>query len=258
MQDAAFTAYRRRKTLWSYSLWMLGLLLVHALVFNSIFLWVTSDVLLKDTVLSLILNILSDVFNYLFYWVSFAFLIFAMARFSLGTALGIGGIFMSGMALRYLLDTLVGYLIMGFPTLDDFWYSLSELGIVLAFDLVLAAIAFLFIYVFVASAKASLEKKTVVAAWMPPRSFWHLRNPILKAAFVSSAVVGSVQILYRIYYDVAFIGAPTGTVDLLWMITYYLSDLLMILIGYIVIQLFLNQLYMKELRSEELYASKES
>lgn len=259
MQDFAFVSYRRRKTFGAYILWMLGLALFHAAVFNPIYLWITSDVLLSETVLSLILNVLSDIYNYLFYWVTFAFFVFAMTRFSLSTALGIGGVFLGGMALRYLLDTLGGYIVMGFPALDDFWFSLVFIGFDLLGDLFLVGIAFLIAWIIFSSQKERLrpkEKKVAFFEWMPASSFWSLQNPVLLMSLSSCVWMGLWMIGSRIYFDLN-VGAPTGPVDLLWMITYYLSDLAMILVGYLVVHLLLNQGYMNELRSEELYSSRD-
>jgi predicted membrane protein len=53
-----------------------------------------------------------------------------------------------------------------------------------------------------------------------------------------------------VFYDF-HLGAPTGFSDLLWMILYYLSDVVGALIGYLVMVLLLNRFFLQELRAKE-------
>ena len=46
-------------------------------------------------------------------------------------------------------------------------------------------------------------------------------------------LMGSVHMLTRIIYDI-FYGLPTTLADMLWMITYYLSDIVTAFIMYVV------------------------
>ena len=81
--------------------------------------------------------------------------------------------------------------------------------------------------------------------WLPFASVFDFKNPLLRSVYLASGVSAGLHILSRIRYDL-FVGAPANTVDLVWMIFAYVSELLAFLIGTLVIILILNQLYFKE------------
>ena len=54
------------------------------------------------------------------------------------------------------------------------------------------------------------------------------------------------QILYRLIYDIFFYGAPRDWIDLLWILVYYLGDLLTAFVGFLVTLLLLNRAYLRE------------
>ena len=60
-----------------------------------------------------------------------------------------------------------------------------------------------------------------------------------------AAVPAGFQLLSRLIYDFSN-GLPRDLPDLLWMVTYYLSDFAFVIVGYLVTQMLLNRLAVKE------------
>ena len=73
----------------------------------------------------------------------------------------------------------------------------------------------------------------------PLKSFYKKRNPIQKAAMLSSVVISVIRLLLRIEYDIFLGGVPEEATDLLWMVLYYLGDILVGIVCYLFMLLFL-------------------
>ncbi|MBR2721851.1 MAG: hypothetical protein IKB75_03635 [Clostridia bacterium] len=260
MQLSEFDAYRKKKTLNQFACALLGLSLFHAVIFHPLYLFITNDVLFQGTVLALLFYTLSDLFSYVFFWVSFAFLVIVVTRFGTRSGVGLLGLFAGGMALYHALDILSGYLVMGFPSAD---VVLSDvlIGILLVtfLDACLFGASLLVLYLITAkTGKDHATGSNLFLRAMPPQSTLDFRNPMSMCALLPSVILGLSKIATRLYYDFAFIGAPQSIIDAFWMITYYLADLLAILLGYLLIQLMLNRYYMSEIRAKERYGEAEA
>lgn len=69
------------------------------------------------------------------------------------------------------------------------------------------------------------ESDAVGESVFPFRSFVSFKNPVLKALFIGSALLGLCLIGQRIFIDIGY-GAPTSVAEVREMILYYLSDIL--------------------------------
>ena len=67
----------------------------------------------------------------------------------------------------------------------------------------------------------------------PFKRFIDKNNPLQRSALVMGILMGAVHMLTRIVYDL-FIGLPSSLVDALWMITYYISDIITAFIMYVI------------------------
>ena len=79
----------------------------------------------------------------------------------------------------------------------------------------------------------------------PFKKTFDLHNPLQRSAFIMAIIMGSIHIASRIIYDLYY-GLPSTLVDLLWMVTYYLSDVVSALIMYLIAIFFFVKLNEKD------------
>jgi hypothetical protein len=94
-------------------------------------------------------------------------------------------------------------------------------------------------------APPSLERLPI-CRWMPFASLLSFSNGMQRANLFVAAIPAVTQIVYRAIYDIAFYGVVRDLADLLWMISYYLADIISLFVGYFVMLLFFNKLYLQE------------
>ena len=254
-----FDKYRKRKSLGFYAILIFSLCAFQAIVLNPLYLWISSDTLLANEIVLLGFDILFSLLNLSFYWIALAFLLFFSVRFSSKAVLSSFGIYIAAVVFRYAAELLSGYMILGFPLLSDFLTDAVYLGIDVLLDLVIWAVAF-GLSVLLLRTCIKREKGagySLLTKHVPFEKLVDFKNPISRAMAVLALVPSSVQILYRIRYDI-YLGAPADVIDLLWMILYYVSDLLTVLIGYLLIRVLIDHLSLKEIKSKILYDENQS
>ena len=89
--------------------------------------------------------------------------------------------------------------------------------------------------------------------WLPFDSFFSRKNKLMCASLFAAAVPSLLRIVGRLYYDIFFFGMPAGTADTLWMIFYYVADIALVLIGYLIIILLLNRIEARENQRKKVY-----
>ena len=248
MDDMIFERYRKKKYVRTGLLTLFGIGLLQALC-NPVYLWVISDALLQDTALPLVLNTLLYVVNLVFYWFAFGTMLFLAVRFSSKNSIGYLIGFFGAVVFRYSAQTLSGFFVMGFPTLNDFVYDLRYFLADVALDCVLMAIAVMITIL----ALRNTDPKRLFADSLPITKTFGLSNPVLRATLYLAILPGAVQLFYRLLYDIFFFGAAVGTMDLIWMIIYYVSDIACMAIGYLVLILLLNQFTLQEIKAKMRY-----
>ena len=247
-----FDQGRQKKTLHSY-VWQISLLaFLYSVVCTPLEIWINSDITVIQTVIPLLWDTVMSVMHYLFYWLSFAYLLWAVGRFTLRQSKGILATYAIVASARYVISMLAGYVVNGFPTATEFF---EEVLLYLLLDIFLDLL-FMGLAVWIAyeildkpwkgmTPPASLEKLPV-CRWMPFASMFSFSNGMQRANLLMAAIPAVTQIVYRAIYDIAFYGVARDLADLLWMISYYLADVLSIFIGYFVILLLLNRFYLNE------------
>ncbi len=230
-----------------------ALTLFYAVVCTPLYLYFSSDILFDGTVIPLLWDVLMGACNYLFYWGSFAFLLFLGARYSLGRCKAFFAVYAGAVLFRYSANLLAGYLVLGFPTLSAFISSdLPELLFCIGMDLVLMAFAVLAFHLIVDKTplkiategdltQTEVTEESRVRLWCDSQKLYDKSNALHQTAVWMGLIPAAIQLLNRIRYDI-FYGAPTDALDLMWMIVYYVGDVLCALIGYLVILLLLNSL----------------
>ena len=246
MDHSLYFAARKKKARKSFLIFSVALVLVYAFVFTTVNILITSDALMARSILPVLWGIVMDLSNFLFYWIAFAFLILFGFSYDRKTK-GFWISYVAVVLVRYLLNQLASSLLLGFYSINDFLSdSLPFILIDIVMDLLQALVAFLIVR------KLAQFSKEELTAHIPSDRLFDLSNPILKTAFWVSVIPAAVRILSRLIYDL-FIGIPKSFGDLLWMVTYYLFDLLSFLVGYFVILFCLNRFALKEQRASAEY-----
>ena len=240
-------------------IWMCGIVLFYAIVCTPVYLWVSSDVLLADSVFPLIWDTLMSVCNYLFYWIALSSILYALIRYGIGECkpffLSIGIL----SVLRYFTNHIAGCFVTGFQSINDFFsYYLPYILFDVAFDLVLMTIVIVLMHVtfkeHLSIGAKEEERTSFLSARLPLENLFDWKNPIGKAALFAAWVPAAFKILSRLIYDFSY-GAPTGLSDLLWMITFYVFDVLSVLIGYVVLIWLVHRSYMNDLKAKSEFES---
>ncbi|MBQ8433079.1 MAG: hypothetical protein IJX28_09375 [Clostridia bacterium] len=248
MELSLFDATRKKKALKSYGILILILTVFYAAVCTPVNLWITSDILIMQTVFPLLWDVLLNFVNILFYWISFAYLLFLFAFWGVKKQfaffLTYGGI----VVFRYCANLLASYCVVGFPEWEVFWSdALPYLLIDIGMDLVQMLIGVWIVYSYVNCRKNTKDG-------LPIQKLFDATNPILRVVWKLAIIPAALMLLSRVIYDI-YLGGAYGLTDLLWMITYYASDLISVLVGYFVILLFMNRFYLKEEEAKIEYDS---
>lgn len=220
----------------------------YAAVCTPVYLIAVSDVLIQDTAFPMVWDCLMMLVNYGFYWISFSFVAYAALRFRISKCMPLLSLYAGMVVFRYGANIIAGFLVNGFPTVNSF---LSDTFPYFLIDIILdwvqmAVVVFILYWIDKNSPHRRAEQRgALLLSNMPIVGLLNFQNPVMRAALWSGIVPAAVQLLSRVRYDIA-VGAPVNAVDLLWMIVYYLSDILMALVGYFLMVLLLNRLFLKE------------
>lgn len=239
-----FDATMRRRLLLGFVWRFLLLTLLYSVVCTPIQLWLTSDILLQNTVLPTVMDLLMSVLNFAFYWIVFAYLLYSVARFHPRT----GGIFMAIFAglgfLRYAIAQAMAYWILH----DVFlWTHVRDLALYVLFDCLMAgAVLWLVTY---------KDRQTIrdggLLAQIPLTRLFDFKKSISLLIAISAAIPSAIHLITRLIYDFSALGGlPTSFFDLIWVLVGYLSELVFALVGYMVIVMLVNSCFMREAKAK--------
>lgn len=208
-----------------------------------------SDIRWSDSVPMLIwIEMVEPLMNYAFYLGSFAFLIHSTSRFGSHKAAPLVGFFAGAALLRYLTNVFSYIWIMGALHVSEWLaYDLPDILLSTAFDGIQIGVAF-----WIAHRVLKGKKHQPVTRITD-------RVPMLRAAWLCAIIPAVTQVLSRFYYDLqmffSFQMEIDGGGELILMISYYLTDLLAIPVGFLIIALILKVLSRAEQKAREAFDS---
>ena len=255
MKDSAILHFyrgRKKRITLEYAILIFAISALYSLVLTPLQSWAYNDVLIRDMGLSILFETLLDVLNYLFFWVSFAYFLWMTARFSIRECRFPMLVCLGAILFRYGTALLTGYLLNGFPLWASFledtlpYLTIDVLLDVAIFGIGLLLICFLFDFPTAARRHGDRSWHTPLSAHLPFKGLFAPQNPLWRITLIVSALPSLSQILYRLIYDIFFYGAPRDWIDLLWILVYYLGDLLTAFVGFLVTLLLLNRAYLRE------------
>lgn len=219
-----------------------------------------TDELLYVSVLPEVLNLLIDLTEMAIYALCFSIFLFAAFHKHDGApALTVLWIYLGALLFRRLCD-LFGVLIL-FGSLDSL--DLTYAAVYFLLDVALALVVYFLgqrkarrflLGQLTAPSSSALFKDTSprlsTSALHPFRRFFDSSNPLQGHLAVVAIILAGIKILSRVLYDIDY-GAPEDFTEILIMAVYYLSDLILAVVFYVLSVLVLNCLFRRQSKGNE-------
>ena len=236
-----------------------GIALFFAAIWTPAYHWIASDILLMMSPLPSIWDILKDVCHYLFYWVVLSGILYSYIHYGIEESKALFFSISVLSVVRYFANHVAGCFVIGFPSINDFFeYYLPYILLDIVLELVLMTISVTFIHLLLKkhiSVKATTpERTTFLLGYLPHVTLFDLKNPIGKATMLVALVPSAFMILSRLIHDISA-GFPIGLANTLLMLTFYIFDVLSVLLGYIIMIWLLHRSYMKDLKIKSEFES---
>ena len=216
---------------------MIALAALYAFVCTPVYYVANSNVLLSSFTFGW--DFVNDAVQYLYYWVSFAFLIFFAARYTFRSIRCLLVTFSVCSAGRYFFALIVILIID--KDWESFGYEMKQILEITLGDLLMMGLAVLLVYlILVKRAQSKDALKSIQSA-----SVYHIHKPLMGCMLAVAFIPAVIRIVSRVWYDL-FLGAPQGKADLISMVVYYTGDVLCGIIGYLVIYLIVLKLFYKD------------
>jgi len=245
MDMSTFEMERKRKTERFGGFLLLVLSCFFVFVCTPVYVLASSNVMISRTIFPILWDFVQDVVHYLYYWITFSFLIYLSARYTVRST-GILVLVYAGCSFaKYFFSLLMDSLI------NSDWssinYHLYYVMIDVLGDLLLIGIAVLVCYLFLGRKK---EDKTQKIGF-DFLGVFRLINPVQKCAMLVSALLTVSRVVSRVIFDVNY-GAPQGSADLIGMILYYFGDVASGVVGYLFMFLIISQIHLKDETTKQL------
>ncbi len=254
VEQNLFLNERKKKRCKQLSFALGGIALFYAVVCTPVYLILVSDVLYADTVLPFLWDILMKVCNYLFYWLSFAYLFYSVLLCGVKNSMGVVIVYAVVVPIRYFANHFASYVINGSQSTDEFlsdylpYILLDTVLDGVQFALALGMIAWL-LQKYLSPMATEKQRSTFLSSNMPLEARFKGADPIAKIACWIAAIPAFFQFVSRLIYDFSM-GLPSNLFGILWMLGAYLSDIAFAVIGYLLLALLLNRLYLADLKAQ--------
>ncbi len=243
---------RKARLLRRYLLFFSAVVLFHSVIYYPVYLFLASDVVWKNSIVFFLWTEIAEPLSvYLFFWGSFAYLIYAGIRFSSRSTIPYLVTYTVGAVLRYALQNVCFIFMMGLPSWQRS-FSLVEILWNILLDLLIMGIVYgLFLLLW---RRLKQEGKSPIEICFPLGGFFDFKNVLIKVAFAAASVPCVARLVTRAYYDlrtIVFEGfAPSGAAEIFLMITYYVTDVLTALLGYLIIFMMLSSFYLSDVKAQ--------
>ncbi len=217
---------------------LLGLSLFLATIGTILTIVINSDISLSETILPSIWDLLLAFMQFVFYWICIFLFVSGVLEKGIRGFSPLWIWFLGSSFVRAFGNMLVSY----FMNMDSFdsdtfienvFYSSQEILMDIGFFLLIFLILYLTI----------IRKSTEKNENFQSLSLFKKPFSVINLAVLLSVLIPSLfRVISRIRYDI-FFGAPQNSADIIWMIIYYLLDVLMLLVGYLIVISLLNRLH---------------
>ena len=242
-----FNQMQKKRFLNRYLLFLGAVVLFHSVIYYPVYLFLASDVAWKSSILYFLWTEIAEPLSvYLFFWGSFAFLIYAGIREGNGrAAIPYLIVYAVGSVLRYALQNVCYIFMMGLASWKvyfSFWDILWNILL----DLAIMGCVFALLLVFLKRMRREGDAREIC---LPVTGFFNLKNLLIRLSLSAAAFPSLARILPRAYYDIFGGNVPSGVAEIFLMITYYATDVLTALLGHIVIVMMISAFHVSDVRS---------
>ncbi len=250
MSQSLFDTDRQSKMRKYFTIFLAACAGFYAILYMPIYYLLSTNIIWVNSPLLLLwMEVVAPLMNYTLYWGSFAFVIYHVCRFGFAKVHYSVAMYALFTAIRYLLGIGSYMSVMGAIHWSEFFANdLFGLLFSIFMDWLQMALLLLITYLLL---KRKTKKDPMLAKdgapsrrWIPVGRLWDLHNPVLLISFLISWVPAVIRVLERLYYDLDLIlrlGMKVeGTGEVIVMVSYYVTDLLTIPLGTVVISLVIN------------------
>ena len=186
----------------------------------------SSNIVYSDSLITDLINLVNNIFYIAVYAVCFSAFIYSVYKCTARRTVSLVIVYCVAVLLRYIANVVVQTFTDGvFPMFEDLYPTL----LAYLFDLITAFAVLLIAHLCIKEIHISKTSK----ACLPFDKLYTSTNPLQKASLLTGVLLASIKVLTRVIYDIGY-GAPTSILDLLRMIVYYLSDVLICAVIYFV------------------------
>jgi hypothetical protein len=230
---------------------------LYCFILAPIYTYICSDIVFSVTIVPEILSFILDIVDIIAYAVCFSIIIYSVYRFDLKPSVRIIVTVCAALFLKYTANFIMTIVVDGALNLND----ITSIVIYFVLDVIWLTAITLISNRIIAKHKKKRDVTNKAAVSIsaklddsynvfPFKKLFDLSNPLQTSALVMGAIMGGVHMLTRIIYDL-FYGLPTSLSDAMWMVTYYLSDVVSGFIMYTVALFIFMRLNSKDDRKED-------
>ena len=250
-----FDQMRKAKLIKQYMLFLSAIVLFYSVIYYPLYLYLDSNIIWRNSIYYLLLTEVAEpLAGYLFFWCSFAYVIYVGVRFSYQSTVPFLIVYCVGTFLKYALENICFIVIMGFPRWTN---SVRVFDLIFSVVMDIVIMGFCTLLLFLVFKRK--ERGDVLDAYMPFSGFFRLSNPVQRAAFLAALLPSAARLASRAYYDVRLILAqriPDTAPEIFLVFTYYLTDCLTAAVGCIVITMMLSYFRLFEIKAKIEYERK--
>lgn len=225
-----------------------------SLIFSPLYVLTSSNVLYRNTNLPELFDLLIQVCDILMYSVGLSSVIYSIYRFKISNSVSLIMTYCCASFIRYTVNIVMTIVFDGSISVSEdivvsmIYFALDAL-VVFVISLIASTICKRFYDNALATEKANnilgIRNESVRSQIFPFKSIYSKANPLQSSALVAGIILAALKIFSRLLYDI-YIGLPTSLSDMVWMIVYYVSDVLICAIVYLVSLLIFTKIDKKE------------
>ena len=242
----------KKRVMLTFALPPLILFSLSSFLIKPLYIGAYANVLYTDTILIPILETLISIVDNLAYAICFAGVIYSIFRFSLKKSFGSISIFFAIFFIKYLSAFIMDSISYGYVDPEDILLNLLYLAIDTAKLLLVVLFSNIAIRKYYErraeseKAHAVLGKKIlgVKEELFDKKAIISLSNPLHRSALISAIVILSTEIISETYYYIEM-GFFNSFASSMWMVTDYLSDIIIAAVIYSTSLLLFNHLHTK-------------
>ena len=250
MKDRSLKKYNKYHPFILMTVFCAVMFSITSLILSPIYVLVSSDITLYVTVLPTVIEIVLELCETLTFALCYSLVIFTASVKKFSNAAGVCGIYVAASVIRRSFDLAISALTYG--SID----STDITNVIVYVTLETAQIAIILAASMIFSTKYKRKKKATQQLsvrnddlcntdGLDFNKVYDRENPMMSSALVGGIMLSALKIGMRINYDRKYIkvfGTPSGISEILTMVVYYMSDILVSAIFYALCWLILSKL----------------